>query len=112
MAGVSASSASSAHSWRGELALLEVPGREREREVDADDQVGVASGLGDQQLDERGAGPAAFEPDQLTVDGLGQPEESALVGATRPDQSSAMTRGLSTPAAYDFDPGQQNRKRL
>jgi hypothetical protein len=67
-----------------ELPLLEVPGREREREVDADDEVGVAICLSDQQLDELGAGPAAFEPNQLTVDSLGQPEESALVAATSP----------------------------
>jgi hypothetical protein len=60
------------------LPLLEVPGREREREVDADNEVGVAICLGDQQLDELGAGPAAFEPNQLPVDGLGQPERSAL----------------------------------
>jgi hypothetical protein len=79
------------------LPLLEVPGREREREVDADNEVGVAICLGDQQLDELGAGPAAFEPNQLPVDGLGQPERSALVGPLRPDQSVALTLVRSRP---------------
>jgi hypothetical protein len=63
---------------------LQIPGGEREREVDADDQAGVAIGLSDQQLDEFGAGPAAFNPSQFTVDGLGQPERLALVDAMSP----------------------------
>jgi hypothetical protein len=67
-----------------ELALLQVPGGEREREVEADDQVRVPIRLGDQQLDALGAGPATFEPNQFTSDYLGQPERSPLVGAASP----------------------------
>jgi len=41
--------------------LAQVPGRQREREVEPDDEIGVAVGRGDEQVDELGPRPAALE---------------------------------------------------
>ena len=78
----------------GELPILQVPGGEREGEVEADDQVRVAIGLGDQQLGELGAGPAAFEPNKLPGDDLGQPDRLPLLGGVPPRPVDSHQAGL------------------